>query len=378
MPLREIPPLKLFIPQKDIEQIKGDVEKILNSGMLTLGEYTRRFESDYTKLCGVKHAVAVSSGTAALEISLRALGLRDGDETVVPTNTFSSTASVVHFSGGKPVLTDIDPNSLCIDAQNVRKFMTAKTKGVAVVHIGGLVCPDIEEIKETCEEHGLFLIEDAAHAQGSTINGQSAGSLGNAGCFSFYPTKVITTGEGGMITTNDDEVAERARILRDQGKESFHSSIIVELGYNWRLPEISAALGITQLKRLPEIIEKRNKIAQYYDEKLNLLNGIRPLMTSPNIVRNYYKYVAFLDSNIDREKFKEKLREKGVRCGGEVYWPPLHLQPVYRRLLGTNEGDFPMAEDVCRRMLCLPIYVQMTIEEAQYVIERVEETLSET
>ncbi len=377
MHLREVPPVKLYFPQEDIEQIKREVEKILKSGMLTLGEYTRHFEDEFITLCGVEYAVAVNSGTAALEIALRTVGLRNGDEVIVPTNTFSATASAVCFAGGKPVLSDIDPNTLCLGAQNVQDCITEKTKGLVVVHVGGLVCPEIKEIKEICEDHRLFLIEDAAHAHGSAIDGLPAGSLGDIGCFSFYPTKVMTTGEGGMITTNSEETAEMAKVLRDQGKENFHSGVIVALGYNWRLPEISAAIGLTQLKRLPEMIEKRNKIARYYDKKLDMLMGIEPLKKPPNVTHNYYKYVAFLDAYIDREKLKRELREKGVKCAGEVYWPPLHLQPIYRKLLGTKEGDYPLAEDVCKRMICLPIYTQMTRQDAEYVIVRMKETLSE-
>lgn len=220
-------------------------------------------------------------------------------------------------------------------------------------------------------------MEDAAHAQGSAISGQQAGSLGDVGCFSFYPTKVMTTGEGGMITTNNEEVAQKAKVLRDQGKESFYSSIIIELGYNWRLPEISAAIGLTQLKRLPEIIRRRNKIAQRYDKKLKTLSGIKPLMKPPNVIHNYYKYVAFLDSDINRDGFKRKLGEKGVKCGGEVYWPPLHLQPIYKKLLGTKEGDFPEAEYTCKRMICLPMHTQISIGDAEYVTDKIKETLSE-
>ncbi|MGQ9531125.1 MAG: DegT/DnrJ/EryC1/StrS family aminotransferase, partial [Candidatus Bathycorpusculaceae bacterium] len=316
-------------------------------------------------------------GTSALEIALRSIKLKAEDEILVPTNTFSATAAAVIFAGAKPKLTDINPENLCIDMENVQKNMTSKTRGVIAVHIGGLVCPEIEEIKEYCKEEKIFLMEDAAHAHGSSINQKPAGSLGDVGCFSFYPTKVMTTGEGGMITTNINEVAEKAKILRDQGKENFNSSIIIELGYNWRLQEISAAIGLTQLKRLKEIIKKRNEIAKYYDNKLSRISGITPLKTPSNIVNNYYKYVAFLDEDINREKLKEKLRAKGVRCSGEVYWPPLHLQPIYRKLLGTKEGDFPQAEDACKRMICLPLYAQMTTEDMQYVVEKLRETLAE-
>jgi len=366
-----------YFPMEDIEKMKDYMGKILQSGMLTIHTFTKEFEDQFAKLCGVKYAIAVNSGTSALEIALRALKVKNGDEVLVPTNTFTATAATVIFAGAKPKLTDINSKTLCIDAENVQKNLTPKTKAVIVVHIGGLICPEIDEIREICQEKKIFLIEDAAHAHGSTINQRSAGALGDAGCFSFYPTKVITTGEGGIITTNDDEIAKKARILRDQGKESFNSNIIVDLGYNWRMPEISAAIGLTQLKRLPEIIEKRNKIAKYYDKALKENVNIEPLKIPTNILNNYYKYVAFLDENLDREKLKEKLRAKGVKCSGEVYWPPLHLQPVYRQLLNTKEGDFPNAESACKRMICLPLYTQMTIEDAQYVIEKLREALSE-
>jgi len=199
------------------------------------------------------------------------------------------------------------------------------------------------------------MIEDAAHAHGCTINGMPAGSLGDLGCFSFYATKVVTTGEGGMITTNNDEVARRARILRDQGKDSDTGSI-VDLGNNWRLPEVSAAMGIVQLKRLSEIIEKRNKIAKYYDGELEKIDGIKPQRIPRNIIDNYYKYVTFIDEDISRDELKTKLREKGVICGDAVYWPPLHLHPAYRRLLNTKEVTF-----LWRRMSARECYVHLLI-----------------
>ncbi|MGB9756278.1 MAG: DegT/DnrJ/EryC1/StrS family aminotransferase, partial [Candidatus Bathyarchaeales archaeon] len=205
-----VPPVKPYFLKEDIEKIKTDVEKILQSGMLTLHTYTKEFENQFAKLCHVKHAIAVNSGTSALEIALRTMKVKAEDEVLVPTNTFSATATAVIFAGAKPKLTDINPENLCIDAENIQKNITSKTKGVITVHIGGLICPEIEEIKEICREENLFLVEDAAHAQGSTINQKPAGSLGDTGCFSFYPTKVMTTGEGGMITTNSDEVAEKS------------------------------------------------------------------------------------------------------------------------------------------------------------------------
>lgn len=377
MKSREISPAKPYFPKEDIQVILSDIEKILVSGMLTLGEFTKRLEMGFAKLCNVKRAVAVNSGTSALEIAFRVADLTKGEEVLVPTNTFSATAAAVLFAGGKPILTDINAKTLCIDAENILKYLTRKTRAVVPVHIGGLICPEMKTIKEICEDHNCILIEDAAHAQGSKMDGTSAGAFGEAGCFSFYPTKVITTGEGGLITTDNEDLASRAAVLRDQGKENFSSNIIVELGSNWRMGEISAAVGLTQLKRLPEFIERRNMIAGYYDEQLSKVSGIETLRVPKNMTHNFYKYVTLLPPEINRDEFKQKLRDKGVKPSGEVYWPPLHLEPVYKRLLKVKEGEFPVAEDVCRRMVCLPIYSQMTLDEARYVVETVKEVLSQ-
>jgi len=374
--MKEIPPAKPYFPQEDILLIEKDVEKILQSGMLTLGDYTNRFETEFARFCKVRRAVAVNSGTCALEIALRAMSLKKGDQVLVSTNTFSATAAAVIFAGGKPVFTDIDAESLCINSENVQKHLTDKTKGIIAVHIGGLICPEIEAIKEICEDHNLFLIEDAAHAQGSCLDKKLAGSFGDAGCFSFYPTKIMTAGEGGVITTDREELAEAAAVLRDQGKENFSSNIIIEVGYNWRMPEINAAIGLRQLRRLPEFIKRRNEIASYYNGELSKIESLKPLRIPKNALSNYYKYMAFLSPEISRDDLKQRLREKGVKLSGEVYWPPLHMQPVYKRLLKVKEGDFPVAEDACRRMICLPIYSQMTIDEARYVTEKVKDVLS--
>jgi perosamine synthetase len=373
MSSKEIPPAKPYFPKEDMRFIHEAIDKITGSGMLTLGEYTRSFEAEFSKLCKVKRAIAVNSGTAALEIALRSLGLKKGDEVLVPTNTFTATAATVILAGGKPVFTDIDRESLCIDLKNVEKHLTSKTKGVMAVHIGGLVCPEIEAISEFCEDKNLFLIEDAAHAQGSTLDKKPAGSFGDAGCFSFYPTKVMTTGEGGIITTDREDLANKATVLRDQGKANFSGNEIVEIGNNWRMTEISAAIGLSQLSRLQEFITQRNLIARHFDKKLTEAINLKPLEIPKNATSNYYKYVAFVSTKISRDDFKRRLRERGVKPSGEVYWPPLHMQPVYRRLLEIREGAFPVAEDACRRMICLPIYSQMTLDEARYVTDKVTE-----
>ncbi|HVP22612.1 MAG TPA: DegT/DnrJ/EryC1/StrS family aminotransferase [Conexivisphaerales archaeon] len=371
-----IPPVKPYFPQEDIDQIKADTETILKSGMLTLGSYTKRFEEEYAMMHGVKYAIAVNSGTSAIEIALRAIKLNPGDEVIVPTNTFTATAAAVFFAGGKPVLADVNPETLTLDLQTVAPKLTSRTRGILMVHIGGLVSPDTPELAKLAKDSKMFLVEDAAHAHGSSYQGVKAGSFGDAGSFSFYPTKVMTTGEGGMITTNDESIANRCRVFRDQGKESFNSNTIIELGYNWRMNEISAAIGITQLRRLEWMIAVRNKLAEIYDVGLAKVTGIKPQKRFEWSVNNYYKYTAMLDRGIDRDSFKLKLREKGVKCGGEVYSPPLHMQPVYQRLLGVKPGDFPVAEDVCSRMVELPMFTSLKEEEAHYVVNMVQQVLA--
>ncbi|MGA2462605.1 MAG: DegT/DnrJ/EryC1/StrS family aminotransferase [Candidatus Bathyarchaeia archaeon] len=369
-----IPPTKPYFPQQDIEEMKEHLVKILTSGQLTLGEYTRDFERQFANLTGVRRAIAVNSGTSALEIALRAHGLKKGDEVIVPTNTFTATAAAVVYAGGRPVMTDISPKTMTIDSNAVKQTITEKTRGVIPVHIGGIICPEIDAIREICSQRGLFLIEDAAHAHGSRIGGKPAGSLGLAGCFSFYPTKVITSGEGGMITTDSKDLADTADILRDQGKESYTSNRIVKLGYNWRMPEISAALGILQLRRLSEFIQKRNAIARTYDEGFSTL-GLERVVTPANQLNNYYKYTFFLPKNVDRDKFKALCRERGVAFGGEVYWPPLHLQPAFREFL-HEQARFDMAEEWGRRMVNPPMFSQMTGEQAGRVVDVSREVLS--
>ena len=370
-----IPPAKPFIPKEDIEELKGDLEKILSSGMLTLGTYTKVFEEQFRNFVKAKYAVAVNSGTSALEIALRTHNLNRGDEVIVPTNTFGATAASVVFAGGRPVITDVSPRTMTLDANLVKRAITKRTKGVLAVNIGGMVCPDIAGIKEICDRRDLFLVEDAAHAHGSQVDGKMAGTFGSAGCFSFYPTKVMTSGEGGMITTDNDEIAKDAGVLRDQGKESFNSSRIIKLGYDWRMPEVCAALGILQLRRLPDFIERRHKIARTYDEAFDKL-GLDRVVTPPNNVNNYYKYTFFMPKNVDRDKFKALCRNQGVAYGGEVYWPPLHLQPAFKKFL-DKKAQFSVAEDWCSRMVNPPVFSQMTADQVQRVIQVTTQTITE-
>jgi perosamine synthetase len=370
-----IPPAKPYFPRIDIDEAKKHLDKILTSGSLTLGEYTKQFERQFAELVKVRHAIAVNSGTSALQIAITGHEIGEGDEVILPTNTFGATCAAVIFAGGKPKITDVSHDTMTIDVEAIQKALTPRTRGVIAVHIGGLICPEIDGIRRLCEERGLFLIEDAAHAHGSRINGKYAGTLGSAGCFSFYPTKVMTSGEGGMITTDSERLWATAQILRDQGKESFSSNRIVRLGFNWRMPELCAALGILQLRRLAEFIERRNSIARIYDEGFGAI-GLEYVKTPANEVNNYYKYTYFLPSDVDREKFKMMCRERGVAYGGEVYWPPLHLQPAFRDYINGN-ARFDTADERSKRMVNPPIFNQMTDEQAERVVEVTHGVLSQ-
>ena len=374
----KIPAAKIYFPEEERKDLLKQVDEILESGQLTLGKYTREFEERFAAYVGTKYAVAVNSGTSALEIPLRALDVK-GHSVIVPTNTFFATpASVVH-AGGEVIFSDVTEN-LCIDPESVKENIKKDTKGVIVVHIGGVVPPQIKEIQEICEDHNLFLIEDAAHAHGSTLDGKMAGGFGDAAAFSFYPTKVMTSGEGGMITTDDKKIYERALVFRDQGKAGFFGNVHTEMGYNWRLSEIHAAVGLSQFARLEAFIADRRKIAKIYDEELNERGGggVTPIKIPPEVKSNYYKYVVMLDEGIEieREELKRELKEKyEVGLSGEVYELPCHLQPIFKDLYGFTEGVFPVAEDVCKRQVCLPVFATMTEEQAKYVINSLKEVI---
>jgi dTDP-4-amino-4,6-dideoxygalactose transaminase len=308
--------------------------------------------------------VATSSGTSALEIILRTLNLR-GAEVIVPTNTFFATAAAVVAAGGVPRFADVDLATLALSADTVADAITPSTAAVVLVHIGGLITPDVDTIHKLCDQHGLTLVEDAAHAHGSRYNGRSAGAFGMAGAFSFYPTKVITSGEGGMIVTADERIRDEAIIYRDQGKAGFLGGEHVRMGSAWRMSELHAAVGLVQLKRLDEFIAARQRAAAVYDEILGRLEGIVPLPIPAGCVTNYYKYVAVLAPGIDRSEVKSRLRQDhDVWLSGEVYNLPLHQQPVFS--IG-GPTVLPVAEDICARHVCLPIHGDMTEAEAIYV-----------
>ncbi len=371
-PKYRIPAARIQFLPEDRAWIAERIEEVLSTGQLTLGKYGIQFEEMFAQFCGCRHGISVNSGTSALEIILRALGVEEKD-VLVPTNTFFATAAAVVHAGGHLVFMDMDPESFAIQPEEVEKRLTPKTAAVIVVHIGGIISQRMKDFQELCQRKGIWLVEDAAHAHGSSYNGVKAGSFGVAGAFSFYPTKVMTSGEGGMIVTNDDHLAREARIYRDQGKASFTQNAHVRLGYNWRMSEPHAIIGLRHCERLPSMISDRQKIAAIYDNGLKDFRNLVPLQIPIGGECNYYKYIVLLKSKRDRQALKDLLRNRyGVALSGEVYEEPLHRQPIFEQYARCS---LAIAEDYCARHICLPIFSGMKQDEAEWVISALKEVI---
>jgi perosamine synthetase len=360
-----VPAARIVFAPEDRAKALAMIDDSLSSGSLTLGPNTQRFETGFGARHAAPFAIAVNSGTSALEIILRTLDV-EGREVVVPTNTFFATAAAVVHAGGIPRLVDVERETMALSASTLRPALDERTAAVILVHVGGFVTAEAEVTAQLCRERGVPLVEDAAHAHGAAYGRAPAGSFGVAAAFSFYPTKVMTTAEGGMIVTHDERFRDEAVVYRDQGKAGFLGGEHIRMGYAWRMSELHAAVGIVQLSRLDEFIAVRRRVAALYDEALERIGGVTPFVVGNGCEPNYYKYVAFLDDGIDRLQVKEALRARGVSPSGEVYETPLHLQPVFAHL---GPDHLPVAEDVCRRHLCLPIHSDMTSDEAGRVVD---------
>lgn len=366
MPKTLIPQTKPYIPEEDIIGLLAAFREILESGQLINGRYTQMFEEKTAKALGVKYAVAMNSCTSALETMLDYIDMRDR-EVIVPVNTFLASANAVLFAGGKPVLVDI-AEDLLIDFEKLKAAVNEKTKAVMIVHLAGYIHPQIEEIKAFCRERGIYLLEDAAHAHGASLKGIQAGAWGDAGAFSYYATKVMATGVGGMLTTNDEGLAARARSLRFHGEDTTRG-IQDRLGRDWLMTEFQAAMGVFQLARLPEAVEKRMAIAKEYDAAFTGISGISIFPLPNSAISGYYKYPVRILEPFKKEEIKLYLeKEEGIKVGN-AYWPPCHLQPAYKNLFGYKEGDFPVAEKVLSETISLPLYPDMTDEEVGRVIQ---------
>lgn len=357
------------------------VSRVLASGWITTGRVAQQFEHDFAEYVGCKYAVAVNSATAALQLALDAIGLRPDDEVLVPSYTFAATGEVVTYFGARPVLCDCMKNGFNIDPDDAASRITQKTRAIIPVHIAGEAC-ELDAIHAVAATHGLRVIEDAAHALPAEYRGKRIGSTSELTAFSFYATKPITTGEGGMLTTDNETFASRARMMRLHGivadawnrysKEGSWFYQVQEAGYKMNLPDLLAAIGVAQLSKCDDFLEKRTAIAARYTSAFRDLNGVDvpPGSVAPH-GHAWHLYILRLNDRlrVDRGEFIEALKAMGI--GSSVHFIPLHLHPFYQRKLGYKEGDFPRAEDAYRRCVSLPIYPDMSEGEVDRVIQSV-------
>jgi dTDP-4-amino-4,6-dideoxygalactose transaminase len=375
---KKIPILQLNYSKNEKRDISKGINEILNSGYLTMSKKVFQFEKLFAKYVGTKYAVAVNSGTSALEIPLRALNV-EGKSIIIPTNTFMATPLAAIHAGANVIFADISEKTLSIKAEEIEKKITKNTVGIILVHIGGIISNEWTKIKKICASKKIFILEDAAHAHGSKINNKYAGNLGIAAAFSFYPTKVLTTGEGGMITTNDKKLYQKFLILRDHGKQNPLLNIHTELGSNWRLSEIQGLLGVQQVKKAKSIVSERIKIALMYDKILKTTPNIKLLQIPPYIKSSYYKYIIFVNKKI-RSKIKKMMYEKfGISLPGEVYNHLCHSQPVFKKykskIIKKGDYSFKVAKKISSEQLCLPLYLGLKKSEIRYIANSLTKTI---
>ena len=368
---------------------RAAVLEVLDSGWLTTGERALAFEDAVRAALGVRHAVAVNSATAALHLALEGLGIRAGDEVVVPTYTFAACGEVVAYLGARPRLADIDPATLNVTAETIAAQLTPRTRAIMVVHVGGLVA-EMEPIVELSRSRGVALIEDAAHALPATRSGRHAGTWGDAGALSFYATKTVTTGEGGMLLTDSDALADRARVMRLHGisRDAWKRYLvggswyyeIEDVGFKYNLTDLAAALGLVQLRRAEEMRVARERVAAQYRKRfteLGLLDRIDLPEEAPRgDIHAWHLYPVRLKAeraSIPRDEVIERLRTAGIATS--VHFIPLHLHPYYQRALGYRPEDLPIATAEYRREISLPIYPDLTDLEIVRVTEELARSL---
>ena len=358
------------------DEDKEIVKKTLTQSMLTLGPQLEKFENDFCKYSKAKYAVAVSNCTAALHLSLMALGIKKDDEVIIPDLTFVADANAILACNAKPVIVDINKENFFLSISNIKKNITKKTKAIIPVHIYGQVC-NIEEILDVAKDNNLKVIEDCAHAVGTFHKSKHVGTLGNTGCFSFYPTKNITTAEGGMVITNSEKIAEKVRHLRNHGmtkslKSRYSSEYpwifdIKQPGYNYRLDEIRAALGITQLKRIKKINELRKKASSYYNKNLQNIPGIiLPDMVNDK-THSYHLYTIRVTKlyKLSRNQLFKKLKDNGIRT--TVYWMPIHKYTAYRKFVKTS--NILNTTKIYDEILALPLFPNISKKHQDVVIK---------
>lgn len=363
-----------LIDEQDIEEVIN----VLRSDWLTTGPSVDAFEGAVAGFVAVRHAVAVSSGTAALHAAMYAIGVGPGDEVIVPPITFAATANAVVYQGALPVFADVDAETLLIDPEQVQEKITPRTKAVIAVDYAGQPCR-YDELRKIAGARGIVLVADACHALGAEFQGRKAGSLADLTVFSFHPVKHITTGEGGMLTTDNPDYAARARMFRNHCIDTDHRQRsekgswfyqMVDLGYNYRISDFQCALGLSQLQKLPGWICRRREIAAWYNEAFKECAGVQPLLVSPEVSHAYHLYVVKTRHN-DRSQVFDALRSEGI--GANVHYIPVHLHPYYKQHYKTREGMCPVAEAAYRQIISLPMFAGLRDSDVNRVIAAVKE-----
>jgi perosamine synthetase len=368
---------KIPLSSPDItDKEKKAVMAVLNTPSLSLGPKLDEFEKKFAKYIGTKFAVAVNSGTSGLHLCVKALNIGEGDEVITTPFSFIASSNCALFERAKPVFADIRPDTLNIDEEKIEAKISKRTKAILPVHVFGYPA-NMPQILKIAKKHKLAIIEDACEAIGAEINHKKVGSLGDAGVFAFYPNKQMTTGEGGMIVTNNSKIAELAKSMRNQGRSSAKWLSHDTLGYNYRLSEMNCALGIAQLARIKEILKKREKVAKIYQKYLTSIPGvILPQKNSENITRSWFVYVIRLDEKFKvskRDGLAAYLTQKGIGCG--EYFPSIHLEPFYQQM-GYRAGQFPLSEEISKRTVALPFFNNLTEQNIKYITDVIKKYLS--
>ncbi len=373
------------IPLADLDFDEAEftaVEQVLHSRWLTMGEQTQRFEHEFAKLLGVKHAFAVANGTVALHLAYAALGLGVGDEVLSPALTFVATTNAILYTGATPVFSDITSlDDLTVSPTDLEARITPRTRAIAVMHYGGYPC-NMPSILDLARKYNLAIIEDAAHAPGATCKGQSCGTIGDVGCFSFFSNKNLAIGEGGMVVTNRDDLAEKLRLMRSHGMTTLtwdrhrghaHSYDVVELGYNYRLDEMRAALGIVQLHKLLSNNQRRAALTASYRRALTEIPEVTVPFTATHGQPACHILPILLRADIERATVIERMKTHGIQTS--IHYPPIHLFTYYRQQFGGAEGQLPLTEAVGKREVTLPLYPTMTEAQVAEVVAAVRDAV---
>jgi len=359
-----IPLSRPDLTEAEVEAVAG----VLRTPFLSMGPAIESFERAFTEVCRRRHAIAVSSGTAGLHLAVRACGIGQGDEVVTTPFSFIASANCILYEGGVPVFADIDPQTWNLDPAKVAAAVGSKTRAILVVHVFGQPC-EMDPISRIARQHGLRLIEDSCEALGAEYRGVPAGKLGDVSVFGFYPNKQITTGEGGMVLTDDDDLAGLIRSMRNQGRDPDSGWLAhPRLGFNYRMSEMQAALGAVQLSRLTELLSKRQRVADWYRQRLAEEKRLVLQKISDDVKMSWFVFVVRLAdeySRQDRDRILNELRSKGIGCSN--YFTPIHLQPFYVEKFGYGPGDFPVCEHVADRTIALPFHPNLTEQEVDTV-----------